>query len=1091
MVRMRVHAWLAPTVACAVLAASFGLPTVAGGQQPDDQVALALYADAANFQNNEALALAVETWQKFLDRYPDHPMASNAAHYLGVSQMRREPPEYTAAAEAFARALRDDDSELREESLANRGWCLYASAESEDARSSRNETSDDAAAAPDTTPPVPNRERLRQAIETFAELRESFPESRFLDRAYFYSGEAASLLGEPERAVEFYDRLLELPQADASSLRCDALYGRGVALETLERFETAAGSYGEMLKSCDGSELVYDARLRLGDLQIRFERFEKAADLFATASESASTDDDRGYALLRQAYSLARADRPGEAATTYEALIAAMPESRYAAEARLASAQSTYRSGDMEAAAERFRRVLESGEPDEATEAAHWLARIRLAAGDVTLARDVARRQLDAGASGPYAMSLRLDLAEALAADPDTVAESIDRFEQAYRDAPDDPLAPRALYNAAFSALQANRPARAVSLADTFLERFADDELTPDVRFIAAEGRLAAGRADEASKVYSELVKTTTEMVDVRRPRWVIRAATALNAAGRHDDTVAMLRRELDTERLASPADRAEAEYLVGQAHLAAGRRDPAIASWESVIEEAADPTVVDRARYQLAQLHGREADFDAAIERYDAILEAGDDGAGDDEAGDDRPLRLYAMYGKGWALTRSGRHAEAIEPLDQFFEGSEATHPLRGDALLTRGISRRVAGDVTGARDDLQTLLARMPEGMTLGNALYELALVEQQAAAHAAAAEHLRRIREEVPDYPDTARVLYELAWSLREAGEDAAAATEFAALIRRYPDDPMVAEAAYFLGHRAYRQGDWGEAAERFAISAEQEGDEELAEKSLYRLGWSRFKSEEFEAAAEAFRRQAEAFPKGELLLDAWMMIGECEFKRERFAEAIEAFGRGREILQDADDTARSIRDDADRRIRELILLHGGQSAAQLERFEEAIGWYDELRQRFPATAYLPQVFYATGYAYQQLGDEDRALQFYGEVAGNYRSEIAARARFMMGEIRFGKEEFDRAIPEFQRVMFGFGADEAPEAIKNWQAKSGFEAGRCSEALMRNARSDSARRRARELAETFYEYVLDKHPGHELAGKSRERIEGLQSP
>ena len=945
-----------------LIAASVGFSTVAWGQPPDDEAALALYADAANFQNNDALALAVETWQKFLDRYPDHPMASDAAHYLGASQMRREPPEYLAAAEAFARSLREDDSELREESLANRGWCLYASAESETPPSPRDDTSDapetsHPPVSPDspessetTTPPALNRERLRQAIETFAELRESFPESRFLDRAYFYSGEAASLLGEPERAVEFYDRLFELPQADASSLRCDALYGRGVALETMERFEPAAESYGEMLKSCDGSELVHDARLRLGDLQIRLGRFEKAADLFAAASESASTDDDRGYALLRQAYSLARADRPGEAAATYETLIAAMPESRYAAEARLASAQSTYRSGDMKAAAERFRRVLESGEPDEATEAAHWLARIRLADGDVALAREVARRQLDAGASGPYAMSLRLDLAEALAADPETVPESIDRFEQAYRDAPDDPLAPRALYNAAFSALQANRPGRAASLADTFRKRFADDELVPDVRFIAAEGRLADGRADEASEVYVELVETTTDMVDVRRPRWVIRAATALNAAGRHDDTVAMLRRELESGRLADAADRAEAKYLVGQAHLAAGRRDPAFASWESVIEEAADPTVVERARYRLAQLHGREADFVAAIKRYDAIL----------DAGDDRPLRLYAMYGKGWALTRAGRHAEAIEPLDQFFEESEATHPVRGDALLTRGISRRVGGDLPGARDDLQTLLARMPEGNTLGDALYELALVEQQAGADAAAAEHLRRIREEVPDYPETARVLYELAWSLREAGDDAGAATEFAALIRRFPDDPMVAEAAYFLGQRAYRQGDWGEAAERFAIAAEQKEDEELAEKSLYRLGWSRYKSEEFEAAGEAFRRQPEAFPNGELLLDAWMMIGECEFKRERFAKAIEAFGRGREIVRDADDTARSVRADADRRIRERILLHGGQSAAQLERFEEAIAWYDELRERFPATAYLPQVFYETGYA-----------------------------------------------------------------------------------------------------------------------------------
>ena len=89
---------------------------------------LAAYADAANFQTNGAIDLAIDGWKKFLDKYPDDDMASKAAHYLGVCFMQRENPDYAAAADAFETALQDKEYELREESLANQGWCHYACA---------------------------------------------------------------------------------------------------------------------------------------------------------------------------------------------------------------------------------------------------------------------------------------------------------------------------------------------------------------------------------------------------------------------------------------------------------------------------------------------------------------------------------------------------------------------------------------------------------------------------------------------------------------------------------------------------------------------------------------------------------------------------------------------------------------------------------------------------------------------------------------------------------------------------------------------------------------------------------------------------
>src|SRR5262245_40581473 len=50
--------------------------------------AVALYADAANFQNNGAFELAVEEWGKFLTKFPKDPLTPKAQHYNGVCNLQ-------------------------------------------------------------------------------------------------------------------------------------------------------------------------------------------------------------------------------------------------------------------------------------------------------------------------------------------------------------------------------------------------------------------------------------------------------------------------------------------------------------------------------------------------------------------------------------------------------------------------------------------------------------------------------------------------------------------------------------------------------------------------------------------------------------------------------------------------------------------------------------------------------------------------------------------------------------------------------------------------------------------------------------------
>ena len=164
-------------------------------QEAKSEAAMAAYADAANFQTGGAIDLAIDGWQSFLTKYPKHPMAADAAHYLGVCYMQQETPDYVAAAKAFGKALQKPKYDLREESLANYGWCNYIASGDGEQR---------------------DQVKLKRALDAFQRLLKESPKTRFMDRALFYSGEAAYGMGNSQQAIGYYDRMLTMPNAKAS-----------------------------------------------------------------------------------------------------------------------------------------------------------------------------------------------------------------------------------------------------------------------------------------------------------------------------------------------------------------------------------------------------------------------------------------------------------------------------------------------------------------------------------------------------------------------------------------------------------------------------------------------------------------------------------------------------------------------------------------------------------------------------------------------------------------------------------------------------------------------------------------------------------
>ena len=343
--------------------------------------------------------------------------------------------------------------------------------------------------------------------------------------------------------------------------------------------------------------------------------------------------------------------------------------------------------------------------------------------------------------------------------------------------------------------------------------------------------------------------------------------------------------------------------------------------------------------------------------------------------------------------------------------------------------------------------------------------------------------RIVAEVPDFVAMDKVLYELGWLAQEKSDNAQAAKYFGLVVEKYPNSDFLPEALYQVGQSQYGAQKYLDAAKSYTSVLTKTKNASLLEKAYYKLGWSQFQQEAYEQAAEQFRKQAQDFPQGTLAVDASFMLAECYFKRDKFAEALPMYEAAKNSLEATGE--KSLASD---QVKTLIYLHGGQCHRELKQWTECEKWLKTVVARYPNTPYLATVIYEQAFCAQQQNKLEDALNLYSEVANKFRNETAARARFMMGEVYFSQRDFAKAIAEFQRVMYGFGAEKAPEDIKNWQAKSAFEAARCSEVLIDNLKGE-ARDKVIEAAKEFYQFIVDRHAAHALAAQAQKKLGDMQ--
>lgn len=1032
--------------------------------------ASAVYGDAANLQNNREFAVAADEWTKFLEKFPQDPLVPRVHHYRGVCRMQEDALK--DAIDDFRTALDGEQlpEELQEEAFLNLGWCHFNLGAAGEAK------------------------ELVPAVEAFKALLEKFPKTSLADQALFYAGEANYLQGKIPEAIVFYRQLFDkIPSSDRWP---DAAYAYGVALQDAGQHDEALQVFDSFLATHGKHELAAEMKLRKGESLLMKQAFVEAEPLFASLVEIPGFPA-ADHALFRQASCAVAQQKFAEAARLFASLPTKFPKSTYVADAWVSAGNGYFRAENWGEALKAYAEARKA-RPELTAAMAHWTCRVLLKQGDGAEALKVARAALEKVTDAELKVQLLYDEADALYALPAQRKEALAAYKQLGESHKDNPLAGQALYNAAYAAMDLAEYPQCEDLCAQFLESFPEHELLADVKHLLAESLLRQGKSSEAEGAFGKLIEEFKDHPELNT--WQVQAARAQFVAKEYDKVIGTLKPILD--KMTSAAAKAEALHLLGECYFSQGKLDaaktafaesqaaypefrgadltllrmasvekelgnerPARQALQELSQRFPESQVRDRVELLLADLDFQEGKLEEAEQRYAGIA----------TKWPQTEAAFLAQLGQGWILLRKGEFVAAESMFTAVIDSNPSEQAVC-DARQARTVTRHRQKKYKEALEDAEFVLSKNPHGPRGDDTRYLLALCQLQTGAKPAALQTLRDMLVSSPDFRRRDLVLYELGWLERESSPQSSVAC-FRELAEKHPQSPHASEARFHVAEELYVSKQYGKAAELYQELTGEAVRKDIREKSFYKLGWSSYHQKAWGEARKAFENLIRDYPEASLSVDGQFMLGESWFMERKYSEALQAYEalKGKTLPSPASAT--------------LWKLHAGQAARQLSKFDEAIAWLSPLAKDLADSNSKWQAKFELGQALRQSNRKLEAKAEFAEVADHRRDSLGAQARFMLGELLFGEQDFDPAIREFQRVMYGFGGDKADASIRPWQAKAGLEAGRCATVLAIKAAQPEAQKEWTEKAQKCFDFVLQHAPASEEAKVARDQLARLK--
>lgn len=1025
------------------------------------------YLSANGLLNRGLYELAAAEYGKFLSAHSEHEKAPVARYGLAVCYFRLKRHDEALREAQPLRGRSGFEFAAEVETLA--GQCLLSAG------------------------------KHSEALEAFDRVVKKHERHELADDAAAGAVEAAFQAGRYEdartRSNAFISRWSESPLAErVTFLGC-------MASVNLHDYPAATAALADHLKRHPKGPFADQASLLLAQCQHRSGAVEQAAMQYAAVARN-KTSHYIDEALYGLGLLLQQQGRPAEAGEALDRLLKEFPESRLTTAARLARGRSWFEAGKLEEASQSFEKALKAGGDQEA-EAAYWLAKCKLRAGDYEDAARAFKQAIDRFPNHELQPEMHYDRAVALlrAEKTDRALTALEAFRETY---PRHAMVPEALRLMAITHHQRGAYDRSAEACAAFLEQFRDHPSAGGIVFLAAENEFLSGHYEPAVAGYRRYLKDFAAQADAMNARF--RLGLALHRLNRPREAAPLL------DEVARTRDRSflAALLILGEIAFDAQKwgdaearlRDYVAAFKSNSSDETSDPGAarVDDALIKLGLAILRQGRHTDAIEVFDELL----------SRFKDSPHRLHAVFERAQALVALKRDADAAAAFEavladgpdsrfvphalnhlgrlamqakdydraaRYFDklGSRADADASVESIVTESTLQRAQALMASENyADAQTAFAefaqRNPDHPQALRARAQAAIALARLDRHADAVKAIDRVLDASDGQLDEALRIglkYERAWCLRQGGRADDAASQLKALVKEAKSSPYGPHVLLELADLEMSAKRFDSAADLLRqLTADRSNGQDAAGKTvpreilhqaLYRLGVCEFEAARYEAAADAMARYLDEAGTSAQTASALYFCGEALFKLGRHKQALARF----ETLVEAHRTDSAYGP---------ALLRIGECHAALQAWPASEAAFALFLERFPSSEQWYQAQFGEAWALENQGRQEQAIAGYRRVAEKHQGPTAARAQFQIGECLFARKKYDEAVRELLKVDILY-------AYPEWSAAALFEAGRCFEALGKLVE-----------ARTQYKTVVDKYKQTEWSGPAAERLKAV---
>lgn len=344
-------------------------------------------------------------------------------------------------------------------------------------------------------------------------------------------------------------------------------------------------------------------------------------------------------------------------------------------------------------------------------------------------------------------------------------------------------------------------------------------------------------------------------------------------------------------------------------------------------------------------------------------------------------------------------------EALDEYrnFTLKYPTSPRVGEAFLRLGKCALVEKQYELAINSFDQALTRLADPTKRLEATISKAEALYYLKRLAESAELLKSVLESGTDSTLIPRAMYFYARTLEQTQNYQLAISVLTEMVRKYPDYPLTPLAKFLLGNLYAKTGDLENASAILTeLANDDKANKNLRIESMFRvaevytqLGW-------FESAVKTYESLREQFKGSQYQEKAEFGYIHALYQSGKFEAVIEASKNFIQSYPTSDKLPFTI----------YILAN---SLLEQNKYDEALGYYEQLRTKYPKTQYSIDSIYKVAWIKFLMKDYEsakkEALSF---LEQGENSSLKPEGEFLIGCIYTMEGNFEDAMEQFQVVF-----------------------------------------------------------------------------